>query len=214
MSSPSSLHPVSTTRAVARGVSWGCCRGGGPQVLLVVPCHRHHHRRCPHPHCTPFPPHEQLLVAAVGGAVLVVVLRHCLSLSLLLLSSSSLSLSCVVVVVCRHHCCVSPFPLCHPCLPLFPSSFHPPSSALAICPPPCLPSFVISTPSSSLPLVPRPSFQPLPRPLLIPTLPYHCWPHSTRDPPHEQWLMRLGVGGLLYDAVMFMAGPVGIVGVI
>jgi len=40
-------------------------RGGG-----LVPSRR------PHPHCTPFPPHEQLLVAAVGGAVLVVVLRH------------------------------------------------------------------------------------------------------------------------------------------
>ena len=35
--------------------------------------------RHPHPHCTPFPPHEQLLVAAVGGAVVVVVLRHRLS---------------------------------------------------------------------------------------------------------------------------------------
>src|SRR3984885_2630652 len=44
--------------------------------------------RCPHPHCTPFPPHNQLLVAAVGGAVVVVGLRCCLSLS----SSSSLAL--------------------------------------------------------------------------------------------------------------------------
>ena len=162
-----------------------------------------------HPHCTPFPPHEQLLVAAVGGAVQVVVLRHCLSLSSLSSSSLSLSLSCVIVVVCRRS------PLCHPCLPSFPSSFHPPSSALTIWPPPHLPLFVISTPSSSCPLVPPcPSFQPLPHPLLIPTLPYHCWPHSTCDPPHEQWLMRLGVGGLLYNAVMFMAGPVGAVWVV
>ena len=45
-------------------------RGGG-----VPSCH-------PHPHCTLFPPHEQLLMVAVGGAVLVVVLRchqHCMS---------------------------------------------------------------------------------------------------------------------------------------
>ena len=45
----------------------------------------------PHPHCTPFPPHEQLLVAAVGGAVVVGVLRRCLS------SLSS--------VICRCCCC-------------------------------------------------------------------------------------------------------------
>ena len=102
LSSPSSLHPVSTPQAVAHGSSWGCCRGGGPQVLLVVPC------RCcrccrPHPHCTPFPPHEQLLVAVVGGAVMVVVLRS---------SLSSLVIIIVIVVVlpssssscphCRH----------------------------------------------------------------------------------------------------------------
>ena len=170
-SSPSSLHPVSTPRAVACGGSWGCCHGGGPQVFLVVPCHGCCCCCCPHPHCTLFPPHEQLLVAAVGGAVLVVVLRHRLSSSSLSSSSSSSSLLCVIIVVCCHCCCVSPFPLCHPRLPLFPSSFHLPSSALTIWPPPHLPSFVISTPSSSRPLVPPcPSFQPLPRPLLIPQL--------------------------------------------
>ena len=43
--------------------------------------------RRPHPRCTLFPPHEQLLVAAVGGAVVVGVPRHRL-----------LSLSSVVVV--------------------------------------------------------------------------------------------------------------------
>src|ERR1700733_14477295 len=34
--SSSSLHPVSTPQAVACGGSWGCCGGGGPQVLSVV----------------------------------------------------------------------------------------------------------------------------------------------------------------------------------
>ena len=59
-------------------------------VVLVVaengmkPPHSHLQREgvvpsCrPHPHCTPFPPHEQLLVVAVGGAVMVVVLRSSL----------------------------------------------------------------------------------------------------------------------------------------
>jgi hypothetical protein len=42
----------------------------------------------PHPHCTLFPPHEQLLVAAVGGAVVVVILRRAAS-------------SVVIVISCR-----------------------------------------------------------------------------------------------------------------
>ena len=34
--SPSSLHPVSTPRAVTHGSGWGCCLGGGPQASSVV----------------------------------------------------------------------------------------------------------------------------------------------------------------------------------
>jgi hypothetical protein len=62
----------------AVGVVVCCCRCRAPLSF----CH-------PHPHCTPFPPHEQLLVAAVGGAVLVVVLR----------CHRCWRLACVVIVV-------------------------------------------------------------------------------------------------------------------
>ena len=67
---------------------WWCSLGRPALVVIVVmpSCH-------PHPHCIPFPPHEQLVMAVVGGAVLVVVLRHHLSLLLSLSSSLSLSLS-------------------------------------------------------------------------------------------------------------------------
>ena len=64
---------------------------GGPPVITEnitrnPPCSRLRQREggggashYSHPFCTPFPPHEQLLVAAVGGAVVVVDLRHYLS---------------------------------------------------------------------------------------------------------------------------------------
>ena len=126
------------------------------------------HCRHPHPHCTLFPPHKQLLMAAVGGAVLVVVLRPHLSSLSSSSSSSSSSLSCVIIVMCHHCCCVSPFPPLPPLSTLVPLVF---SSALIY-------PHHLASPSSPLirhfnPLIvspPRLSFQPLPHPLLIPQL--------------------------------------------
>lgn len=74
--------------------------------------------RHPHPHCTPFPPHKQLLVVAVGGAVVVVVLRRCLSSC----RHRHLSLSVIVVIViviCR---------CCHCRVVVIPPAIHPTSS--------------------------------------------------------------------------------------
>jgi hypothetical protein len=69
-SSSFQLLPVSTPRAVARGSSWGCHRGGGP--------------RHPCPWCSPFPPRKQLLAAAGvaarsgrGGVAVVVPPLFC-----------------------------------------------------------------------------------------------------------------------------------------
>jgi len=42
--------------------------------------------------------------------------------------------------------------------------------------------------------------------LIVVTAACHHGGHSTCDPPHEQWLMRLGAGG-----VSFGAGPICIV---
>ena len=42
-----------------------------PSLSFVLPC-CHPSPCCPHPHRSPFPPHEQLLMVAVGGAVIVV----------------------------------------------------------------------------------------------------------------------------------------------
>jgi hypothetical protein len=64
-------------------------RGGG------VPSRR------PHPHCTLFPPHEQLLVVVVGGAMVVL--------------AGVVAIITVVVVLappsCHPHPCCTPFPL-------------------------------------------------------------------------------------------------------
>ena len=169
-SSPSSLHPVSIPQAVACGGGWGCCPGGGPQALSVF------------------------IIIFVIVFVIVVCRCHCVSSSSLCVAIPPLPPLSTLVPLVFSSALIHPCHLASPSSPLI-RHFNP-----LIVSPPCPPSSVVSTPSSS--------------PTHPPTLPYHCWPHSTRDPPHEQWLVRLVAGGLLYDAVMFVAGPVGVVGVI
>jgi hypothetical protein len=119
---------VVTENRVKKSLFAFAARGG-----LVPSCH-------PHPHCTPFAPHKQLLVAAVGGAVVVVVLRSSLS-------------SC---------------PQCHSCHPALIIAVVLPFSSLLSC---------------------------HPHPPVLASPPGHCC-HSTHYPPHEQLLVRLGVGGV------------------
>jgi hypothetical protein len=57
----------------------------------------------PHPHCTPFPPHEQVLMAAVEGAG----------------DPQALSVAVVYVVIAICHCC------CH-------STYYPPHEQLLV----------------------------------------------------------------------------------
>jgi hypothetical protein len=159
----------------------------------VMPSH------CPHPHCTLFPPHEQLLVAAVGGAVMVVVLRCCL-LSL----SSSVTIVVVVVVGgvvvshCHHvyHCHCCHVYCCHCCHACPPPHLIPPSSLLLSH---CFPFPLVSSPHHCLSLSypPHTSLICLIPPSCFISPPHPCRPYSTHNPPHKQLLMRLGAGGVL-----------------
>ena len=59
---------------VVSAIPLPCCRHSchPPPLSFVLPrCHPSPRR--PHPHCSPFPPREQLLTAVVGGAVVVAV---------------------------------------------------------------------------------------------------------------------------------------------
>jgi hypothetical protein len=123
-SEQNSLLPVSTPRAVAHGSGWGCCRGGGPQVLVILPSSLL--SSCPHccrpaaliitiivvvlGHChchsTHNPPHEQLLVRLGTGGVSsigcclpgVIVVCHCSPSPPLLVAAAA----------CHHPTCDSP----------------------------------------------------------------------------------------------------------
>jgi hypothetical protein len=104
--------------------------------------------RHPHPHCTLFPPHEQLLVAVVGGAMVVlagvvaiitvVVVpappprcpHHCRCHHACSPSSSLLSCCCPSPLVSSPCHCLGPSPSC---LPRWPYSTHnPPHKQLLV----------------------------------------------------------------------------------
>jgi hypothetical protein len=146
--------------------------------------------RRPHPHCTPFPPHEQLLVAAVGVAMLVVVVamvvprRFALSLLrsrtpytpreqlltavvgvLVVVSVKGLVWGVVWAVVCLSFPCRSPPPCRHLVPPLL-------LAVVSSLPPRLLTSSlswsVPVLPASSLPCLPRSPFVfHLPPPLIL-----------------------------------------------
>jgi hypothetical protein len=136
----------------------------------------------PPSHCTPFPPHEQLLVAVVGVAMLVVVVAMVVPrrFALSFLRSRTLctpreqllmmvvGVLVVIGVIWAVACVLSPLSSL--------LSHSPPSSSLLSH---CCPSPLVSSPHHCLG----------PSPSCLPHQPY-----STHNPPHEQLLVRLGGG--------------------
>ena len=119
------FHPMSSCSWWQLGVlSWWwssgiichCCLSL-LSVIVVCCCHCHVllSFHCPHPHCTPFPPHEQLLMVAVGGAVLVVVLKHhrCWCVSLPLSSFSLPATPCCLCCLSSSHLQSTPQAVAH-----------------------------------------------------------------------------------------------------
>jgi len=143
--------------------------------------------RRPHPHCTPFAPHEQLLVSAVGVAMLVVVVamvvprRFALSLlrSRTPYTPREQSLTAVVGVLVV----VSVKGLAWGVV-----------CCLVVAPPPSSPHLVIVSvrPRLARLVPPLPASSPLC--VSSPSPPHPHRPYSTRNPPHEQLLVRLGGG--------------------
>jgi hypothetical protein len=176
--------------SLSHSLSWShppesLVEGGG--MLLV-----HHHcrtcsPRCSRPHCSPLPPHEQLLTAAVGGDVVVVAI-------ILLVVSSPLWLlrggGCWVVPVCVD----VPAPSCH-CRCSACSLCLPRKQSLAVvpCPHPCCSQQAIVILSLMF---------------VVWSLSHLSVPTSTHDPPCEQWLAVVvaGAGSHLFRGSSDMAG--------